>query len=139
MKEDLESRKTIIVGGSYPGALSAWFRAKYPHMAIASWASSAVVQPIVDFWQFDEQVFTSTLKSCSYCPEIIALSNAFVTEQAALRLNGMDNWISDVLQGTAGEAMRTDDFMSFYADIPFGFVQYGKGIEMCEKIKPFQG
>ena len=108
-------------------------------MAIASWASSAVVQPIVDFWQFDEQVYASTIKSGSFCPEIIALSNAFVTEQAALRLNGMDNWINDVLQGTAGETMRTDDFMSFYADIPAGFVQYGKRIEMCEKIKPFQG
>lgn len=54
MNEDLEQRQTIVVGGSYPGALSAWFRAKYPHMAIASWASSAVVQPIVDFWQYDE-------------------------------------------------------------------------------------
>ena len=94
MNEDLEQRQTIVVGGSYPGALSAWFRAKYPHMAIASWASSAVVQPIVDFWQYDEQVYTSTLQSGSWCPEAIAETNAFVTEQAALRLNGMDNWIS---------------------------------------------
>jgi pimeloyl-ACP methyl ester carboxylesterase len=54
MNQDFEQRQTIVVGGSYPGALSAWFRAKYPHMAIASWAASAVVQPIVDFWQYDE-------------------------------------------------------------------------------------
>ena len=39
----------LVVGGSYPGALSAWFRARYPHLAAGSWASSAVVQPIVDF------------------------------------------------------------------------------------------
>ena len=36
----------ITVGGSYPGALSAWFRYKYPHLTIGSIASSAVVQAI---------------------------------------------------------------------------------------------
>jgi pimeloyl-ACP methyl ester carboxylesterase len=139
MNQDLEQRQTIVVGGSYPGALSAWFRAKYPHMAIASWASSAVVQPIVDFWQYDEQVYTSTLKSGSWCPEAIALTNAFVTEQAALRLNGMDNWISEVLKGTPAETMRTDDFMSFYADIPAGSVQYGNRIALCDTMQPYIG
>ena len=41
--------EVVVVGGSYPGAMSAWFRSRYPHLAVASWASSAVVQPIVDF------------------------------------------------------------------------------------------
>jgi len=36
----------VTVGGSYPGALSAWFRYKYPHLTIGSIASSAVVQVI---------------------------------------------------------------------------------------------
>jgi len=43
MNEDMPSRKTIVIGGSYPGALSAWFREKYPSIAAASWAASAVV------------------------------------------------------------------------------------------------
>jgi pimeloyl-ACP methyl ester carboxylesterase len=54
MNEDDPTRQTIVIGGSYPGALSAWFRAQYPHMAIASWASSGVVQPIADYWRYDE-------------------------------------------------------------------------------------
>jgi len=43
MNKGKEDRQTIVVGGSYPGALSAWFKAKYPQSAVASWAASAVV------------------------------------------------------------------------------------------------
>ena len=139
MNEDFEQRQTIVVGGSYPGALSAWFRAKYPHMAIASWAASAVVQPIVDFWQYDEQVYQSSKLSGEWCPAAIAETQAWVTEQAALRLNGAPNWIDTVVKGTPAETMRTDDFMAFYADIAPGSVQYGQRVEMCDTIKSHLG
>jgi len=71
MNRDDPSRQTIVVGGSYPGALSAWFRSRYPHVAIGSWASSAVVQPEVNMWQFDNQVYLSALKSGQACPDAI--------------------------------------------------------------------
>ena len=44
----------LLIGGSYPGALAAWTRERYPHLAVGAWASSASVQPIIDFWKFDE-------------------------------------------------------------------------------------
>lgn len=50
MNKDKPDRNTIVIGGSYPGALSAWFRERYPHIAMASWASSGVVQPLNDMW-----------------------------------------------------------------------------------------
>jgi hypothetical protein len=36
----------ITIGGSYPGALAAWFRNKYPHLTIGSISSSGVILAI---------------------------------------------------------------------------------------------
>lgn len=53
----------ISVGGSYPGALSAWFRYKYPHLVIGALSSSGVVNAIEDFKDFDEQIYLSSVES----------------------------------------------------------------------------
>jgi pimeloyl-ACP methyl ester carboxylesterase len=60
-------RKVVVVGGSYPGALAAWFKAKYPHIADVAWASSAVVNAIKNFTMFDYQIYNSTMRTNSYC------------------------------------------------------------------------
>lgn len=57
------TNKWITIGGSYPGALSAWFRAKYPHLTVGAIASSAVVLAVEDFRDFDEQIYLSANKS----------------------------------------------------------------------------
>ena len=43
------SNPWMTVGGSYAGAVSAWFRYNYPHLTIGAIASSAVVHAIEDF------------------------------------------------------------------------------------------
>ena len=69
LNADKPDREVVVIGGSYPGALSAWFREKYPHLAVASWSSSGVVYPIEDFWQFDQQIYDSTMRSGENCPQ----------------------------------------------------------------------
>lgn len=115
--------EVLVVGGSYPGALSAWFRSRYPHIAAGSWASSAVVQPIVDYQQYDEQLYTSTLKSGEFCPAMIQASMEFVTAEGAKRDAGNpDNYITNVLKDTNVPDLRTDDWLSYFGDIIAGGV-----------------
>ena len=47
----------FVFGVSYSGALSAWFRLKFPHLTCGSLASSAVVKAIFSFTDFDKQVY----------------------------------------------------------------------------------
>lgn len=67
--------KWITVGGSYAGALSAWFRTKYPHLTVGAIGSSAVVSAIEDFSDFDEQVYRSAAKSSQDCVNYILSMN----------------------------------------------------------------
>ena len=46
----------FVFGASYSGALSAWFRLKFPHLTCGSLASSAVVLAVYNFTEFDQQV-----------------------------------------------------------------------------------
>ncbi|KAL6993299.1 putative serine protease eda2, partial [Sarracenia purpurea var. burkii] len=46
----------FVFGISYPGALSAWFRLKFPHLTCGSLASSAVVLAVYNFIEFDQQI-----------------------------------------------------------------------------------
>ncbi|KAJ2923416.1 hypothetical protein H1R20_g13679, partial [Candolleomyces eurysporus] len=42
----------IFIGGSYSGALAAFIMEQYPGVFWAAYASSAAVQPKIDFWQY---------------------------------------------------------------------------------------
>ncbi|KAI9446834.1 peptidase S28 [Lactarius indigo] len=55
----------VLVGGSYSGALAAFTLHQHPDVFWAGYASSAVVQSIVDFWQYFEPVRQYMPQNCS--------------------------------------------------------------------------
>lgn len=52
----------MIVGGSYPGAVVAWYQHIYNDATIV-WSSSGVVHAIDDFKMFDYDIYDATNKS----------------------------------------------------------------------------
>jgi len=48
-----KKRKIFVIGGSYPGAVSAWVWYKYPHIIDGALSSSGVVNAVEDLFKYD--------------------------------------------------------------------------------------
>lgn len=46
---NVPTQKWILFGGSYAGAMSVWFRVKYPELAFGAISSSGPIAPVVNF------------------------------------------------------------------------------------------
>ena len=57
----------LVVGGSYPGSLSSWFRLKYPHLANYSWSSSAPINVKLEFADYEILAIESFKKVSEVC------------------------------------------------------------------------
>jgi len=130
---NLGQQKWLVVGGGYAGALAAWLRTQYPDLVDAAWASSATIQPIVDFEQFDEWVYFSALKSGQDCVAAITEVNDMATEAYSQGL-----WASIADAFGAIEVFRTDTdkrtVLWFLADMIAKLVQSGYRTELCDSL-----
>ncbi|KAI0751119.1 peptidase S28 [Daedaleopsis nitida] len=55
----------VLIGGSYSGALTSFTMVNKPNLFQAGYASSAVVESIVDFWGYFQPVLENMAKNCS--------------------------------------------------------------------------
>ena len=115
--------KWTVVGGSYPGALAAWYRLKFPHLSVGSHSSSGVVKAILDFTQFDEQVARTAGATCA-----AALRNT--TKQIEAGMPAIKSRFG--AQGLAIEG----DFFYFIADAGAETMQYGHRNVLCDVLNP---
>lgn len=115
----------FVFGISYSGALSAWFRLKFPHLTCGSLASSAVVLAVYNFTEFDQQIGES---AGSECKAILQEINQ-LTEQR-LATNGKE---LKSLFG-ASELKLDADFQYFLADAAVIAFQYGNPDKLCSPL-----
>lgn len=124
--------KWLAIGGSYPGALAAFFRTKNPDLVVGAWASSAVVKPILDFTDFDKQMYLSAMKSGQTCVDAIRGVTGYVDQMydAEKLIIVMD--IFGVAEAFAFYDYRP--FLFYFSDIIVSLIQYGNRIELCDTI-----
>uniref|UniRef100_A0AC35U7I1 Serine protease K12H4.7 n=1 Tax=Rhabditophanes sp. KR3021 TaxID=114890 RepID=A0AC35U7I1_9BILA len=69
---NIKNPKWIVIGGSYSGALTLWFRQQYPNLCIGAVGSSAPVEPVLDFYRYLEVCQNSIYNNGSFaCGEAI--------------------------------------------------------------------
>lgn len=120
----------IAIGGSYPGALSAWYRYKYPHLTIGAIASSAVVNAFAYYPQFDEQIYLSTNKSGDYCWKALNDTSSKVEE-----ILSSGEGPAFKAQFAGGDKLSDVEFLFFWADSIIDKVQYGSRTQLCDSVK----
>jgi pimeloyl-ACP methyl ester carboxylesterase len=118
----------FVFGGSYPGALSSWYRATYPNQSVGSLSSSGVVNCIIDFYQFDMSVSAAAGNTCSN--NIHRISNAFQKKVES----GVDgfNWSLDLFN--CEHDMSHNDFYYMIADSWSMMIQYSSKTTLCDTI-----
>ncbi|KAF8180113.1 serine carboxypeptidase S28-domain-containing protein [Pholiota molesta] len=84
----------ILVGGSYAGALTSWTMVNKPNLFAAGYASSAVVEAILDFWQYFEPIRQNMPKNCSAdIQAVIAHVDQTLSGRNATAIQAIkDNW-----------------------------------------------
>ncbi|OWZ08800.1 Serine protease [Phytophthora megakarya] len=121
-----DTNQWIAIGGSYPGALSAWFRVAYPNTTVASLSSSGVVQPpVYKFHQFDEQVALAAGPSCS---EVLRLTTAAFEKELS---SGNATTVKSLF---GAQDLADADFFYMIADAAAMAVQYGHKDIVCENM-----
>ena len=123
----------LSIGGSYPGAMAAWFRYKYPHLTIGAWASSAVVEAILDFSDFDYQIYLSAKKSGPACPRAVQDLTKYFEEQ-------LFNTTPDIQKafqarfGSNAMKLSREELLWYISDVFVETIQYGERIKFCMNL-----
>ncbi|XP_064612363.1 thymus-specific serine protease-like [Liolophura sinensis] len=126
------SNTWICFGGSYPGALSAWFRVKYPHIVYGAVASSAPVEAEVNFEGYND-VVAASLKDPVVQGSELCLANvkqAFADIDQLIE-NGMFNQLRQDFLSCNDISAHYDmvTFVGNLAGIIMGIAQYNNQVQ----------
>jgi len=118
----------FTVGCSYAGALSAWFRLKFPHLTKGSWSSSGVVNAVLDFTAFDEQIATS---AGPVCADLLRQTTKQIENMVYQDANS-NSLVKHLFQA---DNFEDGDFFYLTADAAAESVQYGFQDQLCGALQ----
>lgn len=119
--------KWVAFGGSYPGSLSAYFRAKLPELVVGSLASSGPVRAHANFQEYDEHVARVAGEACGNAVREIVkeIDGAVGTPR-----------MEEIKKLFASEIVKDDvDFLYIVADVAAAAVQYGFHKDFCKAVQ----
>uniref|UniRef100_A0AC34QUR0 Serine protease n=1 Tax=Panagrolaimus sp. JU765 TaxID=591449 RepID=A0AC34QUR0_9BILA len=145
-QENLQNPKWITFGGSYSGALSAWFRQKYSNFTVGAVGSSGPVYAKVDFFEYLQVVEASIRSYSNQCADNIGI--AFADIQHRLTTIEGRNQLNTIFKTSVpfnGSSPSVKDVQTFMASLIGSYqgvvqtsgdntqVAIGHGIkEMCD-------
>ncbi|EOA18671.1 hypothetical protein CARUB_v10007247mg [Capsella rubella] len=141
LKQNLSSEASpvVVLGGSYGGMLAAWFRLKYPHIAIGALASSAPILqfdkivPSSSFYDSISQDFKSSREAGVFSTMkdgLQELSKKFRSCKGLHNVTAASQWLDSAFVNTAMVNYPTP--ANFMAPLPAYPVE-----EMCKIIDGF--
>ena len=117
--------KWVVVGGSYPGLLSAYARAKYPDDFAAAISSSGVVYATNNYAEFDEQIAITHGEQC-----------ASVAREIRRRVDELlvsnPDWLLAQFNMTG---LETENFYFVLGELFSLGPQYGKRDQLCGPLE----
>jgi hypothetical protein len=119
----------LIVGGSYSGALSAWFKQKYPNAVLAAWSSSGVVKAQFNFYDYDGHVGAVLPPVCREAIQNVLQIFEEMWDNITLRLQLRAKF-------NVPDYFLKQDMSYMLADAAAGAVQYGMKWQLCDLIVP---
>ncbi|MGZ3688569.1 MAG: S28 family serine protease, partial [Bdellovibrionota bacterium] len=120
--------KWISIGGSYPGALSAFYRQKYPTLVVGALASSGPVQAKANFEEYDLDVNDVAGPDCA------ASIRKVVAQVEAAIANNPDEFLRIKKLFNADMIRDPVDFLYVIADMAATAIQYGHRDEFCQEM-----
>jgi pimeloyl-ACP methyl ester carboxylesterase len=116
--------KWVVFGGSYPGALSAYYRETYPDLVVGSLASSAPVRPEANFEDYDRHVTEVVGPDCAArMRQVVAQIESVLNDDTALG--------AIKAKFEAQTLTDKDDFLYLVADMGGMAAQYGYQDRLC--------